>query len=134
MPRAPRTATPKRNKSMRRAVRQDDRPSASSRGYNSQWRKVRAEVLRAYGIPRDLWSLYDVDHRPPYNPTVEPDHRKYELVPMLHADHSRKTATEDGAFGHRRRASFFQKESNETECAKVSQTVPGFSERGFCDG
>jgi hypothetical protein len=42
-----------------------------------------------------MWPEYDVDHNPPYNPDIEPDHRKYTLVPMLRSDHSRKTVRED---------------------------------------
>lgn len=79
------------------------RPSSSKRGYGRAWAKIRARVLREYGIPRERWPLYDVDHRPPYNPDVEPDHNKYTLVPMLRGEHSRKTIREDGGFGHNRR-------------------------------
>jgi len=71
------------------------RPSASSRGYGHGWRKTRAAVLRKHGIPRDQWHLYDVDHNPPYNPTVEPNHSAYTLIPRLKSAHSSKTATED---------------------------------------
>jgi hypothetical protein len=67
----------------------------NSQWYGYEWRKIRARVLVAYGIPKDQWSLYDIDHNPPYNPDIEPDHRMYTLIPRLHADHSRKTATED---------------------------------------
>ena len=55
-------------------------------------------MLKQAGIPQTQWHLYDVDHRPAYNPDIEPDHNKYNLVPMLKADHSRKTATVDGGF------------------------------------
>jgi len=65
--------------------------------YGYEWRKIRARVLIAYGIPKEAWSKYDVDHNPPYNPEIEPDHRMYTLIPRLHADHSRKTAQEDNA-------------------------------------
>jgi hypothetical protein len=73
----------------------ENRPSRSKRGYNSEWYRIRKEVLQQYGIPREMWPQYDVDHNPPYNPEIEPDHRKYTLVPMLRADHSRKTVNED---------------------------------------
>ena len=63
--------------------------------YDQSWRKVREQVLTDARIPRTMWSLYDVDHNPPYNPAIEPDHRRYQLIPRLHADHSRKTARED---------------------------------------
>ena len=75
--------------------RKDTRPSSSKRGYGSAWRRLRARILREAGIPRDQWSLYAIDHRPPYNPEVEPDHTKYELTPMLKSEHNRKTANAD---------------------------------------
>ncbi len=73
----------------------ENRPSRSKRGYNSEWYRIRREVLEHYGIPREEWPLYDVDHNPPYNPAIEPDHRQYTLTPMLRAEHSRKTVNED---------------------------------------
>ena len=76
-----------------------ERPPAHLRGYDAQWRKVRSEVLRASGIPVRKWHKWSVDHRPRYNPVLEPDHRRYELVPMLRGSHSSKTARQDGAFG-----------------------------------
>ena len=79
---------------------QDRRVSSARRGYGREWRRIRARVLARYGIPRSRWHLYDVDHRPAYDPVVEPDHRKYDLVPMLRADHSRKTVREDGGLGN----------------------------------
>lgn len=81
------------------ARRQDSRPSAARRGYDRAWHIVRAEVLRAHGIPPSEWHRYDVDHNPPYNALVEPDHRKYKLVPRLHGDHSRKTSRENRGWG-----------------------------------
>jgi hypothetical protein len=69
----------------------DNRPNASQRGYGSEWRRIRARVLREYGIPQAEWRLYEVHHRPEYNPAIEPDHRCYELIPMLKAEHSRIT-------------------------------------------
>jgi hypothetical protein len=69
----------------------DDRPSSAKRGYDEEWRRVRAETLTAFGIPRRDWPLYDVHHEPAYNPAMEPDHRKYRLTPLPHGDHSRET-------------------------------------------
>jgi len=77
----------------------DGRPSASRRGYGSGWRRIRIRVLKEYGIPEEEWPLYDIDHNPPYNPEVEPDHNMYILIPRLHAEHSSKTVREDGGFG-----------------------------------
>lgn len=86
-------------------VRQrDNRPSPSIRGYGAEWRKVREEVLIRSGIPRAEWHRYDIDHNPPYNPAVEKDHRKYQLIPRLHGEHSRKTVREDGGYGHAKKA------------------------------
>lgn len=73
----------------------DTRSSSAARGYGNRWRKIRERVLAAHGIPRSQWPQYDVDHRPPYNPEVEPDHNRYQLTPMLRSEHSRKTAKHD---------------------------------------
>ena len=72
------------------------RPSRSGgKSYGNGWKKVRIHVLAMHGIPREQWSLYDVDHNPPYDADIEPDHYKYNLIPRLHAEHSQKTANED---------------------------------------
>lgn len=73
----------------------DTRPSAARRGYGSKWKMIRLKVLEQCGIPRDSWPLYDVDHNPAYNPQVEPDHWKYQLIPRLHSEHSTKTMRSD---------------------------------------
>lgn len=72
--------------------KKDNRESAAKRGYSSSWRKIREEVLESAGIPFEEWEYYDVDHNPSYNKWKEPDHRKYNLIPRLHAEHSSKTA------------------------------------------
>ncbi len=68
--------------------KKDARPSSAERGYNATWQKIREEVLRAAGISKADWHLYDVHHEPNYNPLIEPDHRKYKLTPILHGVHS----------------------------------------------
>jgi hypothetical protein len=78
------------------------RPSSGKRGYGPQWRRIRERILRIFGIPRQDWHLWDVDHSPPYDPAIEPDHLKYTLTPRQHADHSSKTASRDGGFGNTR--------------------------------
>jgi hypothetical protein len=80
-----------------------DRRGRTSHGYGHGWARIRREVLRAHGIPEAEFHLWDLDHRPPYNPKIEPDHRRYDLVPMRHGTHSTKTARQDGAFGNPRR-------------------------------
>jgi hypothetical protein len=77
----------------------DLRPSAAQRGYGGVWRTIRERILREAGIPHHLWPLYDVDHEPAYNASIEPDHTKYRLTPRLHSDHSVKTDREDHGFG-----------------------------------
>jgi 5-methylcytosine-specific restriction enzyme A len=79
------------------------RVSSTRRGYGRGWQKIRADVLRQYGIHREDWPKYDVDHVPRYDPIVEPDHRKYTLIPRLHAEHSKKTVREDGGFGRKKK-------------------------------
>jgi hypothetical protein len=79
---------------MNRAER--ERPPAHVRGYDAQWRKVRAEVLRAAGIAECEWSQYDVDHEPRW-PTLGEDHSFYRLIPRKHGRHSRKTIRETHA-------------------------------------
>jgi hypothetical protein len=78
------------------------RPSSTRRGYGREWSRIRHRVLLQHGIPESQHHLYDVDHRPRYDASIEPDHSKYQLVPMLRADHSRKTIHVDGGFGNRR--------------------------------
>jgi hypothetical protein len=80
------------------------RPSAHARGYDATWQRIRIIVLSRAGIPREDWHLWDVDHDPPYNPEIEPDHLKYRLTPHPHGDHSSKTARDDGGFGNEKHA------------------------------
>lgn len=74
----------------------DNRQSACKRGYDRHWQEIRRRVLLAHRIPKAEWHLYDIHHEPPYNPAIEPDHLKYQLTPLLHADHSRHTARQGG--------------------------------------
>lgn len=74
----------------------DQRPSSSRRGYDRHWQTIRRRVLIAYRIPPEHWHRYDIHHEPAYNPAIEPDHLKYKLTPLLHADHSRETARQGG--------------------------------------
>ena len=71
-----------------------DRPGIYQR-YGKSWKRIREMVLRDAGIPEEEWGKYQVDHRPPYDPDIEPDHMAYTLVPMLIEDHGRKTAQEE---------------------------------------
>jgi hypothetical protein len=70
-----------------------DRPHSGARGYDAQWRKVRAEVLSKAGIPENEWPSWDVDHDPRY-PLLGPDHSLYRLTPVRRQRHSAKTIRE----------------------------------------
>jgi hypothetical protein len=72
----------------------DDRPSSSRRGYDSSWAALRRRVLREWGIPKEEWPLWDVDHEPCFDPDIEPDHSAYKLPPRKHGEHSSKTNTD----------------------------------------
>lgn len=87
----------------RTAEKTKKRESSYVRGYDHRWKKIREEVLAAAGIPIYLWPCYAVDHNPPYNPQVEPNHRKYTLIPREISEHNRKTATEDIIRDHKGR-------------------------------
>lgn len=84
----------------------DDRPSASARGYDSTWRKVRDAVLAR----RPLCVRCERAGR--VTPATCVDHiipiaaggarlDDANLQPLCDACHARKTAREDGGFGRR---------------------------------
>jgi len=82
----------------------DERPSASRRGYDAAWRRIRKAFLRAH--PMCEWPGCD-------EPATEPDHilpRKAggtddwdNLRAFCHVHHSRKTARYDGGYGNSKR-------------------------------
>lgn len=129
MPVAPRSARPRRSAS--RTPRKPD-TRRHSHSYGRPWRRIRSEVLAAHGIPRDQWHRYHVDHRPAYDPAIEPDHRKYDLVPMLAEEHNRKTAREDGGFGNSRPDFFSEAEGGHRACE--SYKTAGEIQRANLDG
>ncbi|OQY32040.1 MAG: hypothetical protein B6241_12500 [Spirochaetaceae bacterium 4572_59] len=71
---------------------------------DSEWKRIRIETLKAHNIPESQWKDYVIDHRPPYDPRVEPDHRNYTLVPMTRGEHSKKTNRYDGGWGNRKKS------------------------------
>jgi hypothetical protein len=81
--------------------RRDTRASSNRRGYDWQWRKIRAAFLAehprcvACGAPAQ-----HVDHRVPL--AAGGTHDPSNLQAMCHRCHSRKTVLRDGGFGHRR--------------------------------
>jgi len=83
-------------------ARRKPRP-AYQRGHDQEWKRIRIEVLKQYGIPPEDWRKYVIDHRPPYDAEVEPNHRCYTLVPMLRGKHSTKTNKYDGGWGNEKK-------------------------------
>ena len=81
----------------------------SRRGYNSKaWRHLRRWQLNRQPIcqcPRQCGkAASDVDHIEPVSGPGDPLFwDKSNLQSLAHACHSRKTAVEDGGFGHRRK-------------------------------
>lgn len=83
------------------------RGSASSRGYDQTWRKVRASYLLRHplcvvcGRAGRTVEAAEVDHIVPIaNGGARLDERN--LQALCHSCHSRKTARTDGGFGRRR--------------------------------
>ncbi|WP_354139730.1 HNH endonuclease signature motif containing protein [Bradyrhizobium sp. LB11.1] len=86
----------------RKAERDRLRPTAPQRGYDSDWKSLRAKHLAAHPYCVDCGdAATDVDHvvsirRAP--------HRRLDvtnLASRCHSCHSRKTAREDGSFGRK---------------------------------
>ncbi len=77
----------------------DTRPSASARGYDRKWQRIRAQYLRAHpdcvecGEPAT-----DVDHI--ITLADGGTHRWSNLQSFCHRHHSMKTALLDGGFGN----------------------------------
>jgi len=81
------------------------RGSASERGYGWEWAEIRAEHLRqqpSCQAPGCGTKATDVDHRLPRRQGGTDE--AMNLVSLCHADHSAKTARDDGGFGNRRSA------------------------------
>ena len=81
----------------------DHRPSAARRGYGSNWRRRREQVLSREPLCRSCSDqgktveATDVDHIVPL--ADGGDHSDDNLQPLCHECHSRKTATMDGGLG-----------------------------------
>ncbi|MCP4426911.1 MAG: HNH endonuclease [Chloroflexi bacterium] len=85
----------------RRQRTRDRRPSAAARGYDREWRRIRAAFLTRYkwcsvcGEPAT-----EVDHIIPLRDGGT--HRRDNLQSMCKSHHSQKTSAIDGGFGNRR--------------------------------
>lgn len=90
----------------------DARPSAAARGYDGKWAKASKAYLRAHPIAVDWFGTHQgrlypaecVDHIIPHrgDKTLFWDRSNWQG--LTKADHDRKTAMEDGGFGHARKS------------------------------
>jgi 5-methylcytosine-specific restriction protein A len=85
------------------------RPSASSKGYDAQWRKTRQEFLRAYPVCQDergcVAKATDVDHIDGEGPRGPRGHDWTNLRALCHSHHSKRTARDQpGGFSMGARA------------------------------
>jgi 5-methylcytosine-specific restriction protein A len=80
----------------------DNRPSASQRGYDAQWRRIRAQFLKYFPqCCQCAAKATEVDH---IKPLASGGSNKWEnLQPLCKPCHSRKTVRYDGG-GWRRRS------------------------------
>jgi 5-methylcytosine-specific restriction protein A len=89
-----------------------ERPSATARGYDREWRKTRDAFLRVHPMCEceecaalPSWKrpvATDVDHRDGMGPHGPRGHDWSNLAALTHAHHARKTAAQDGGFGRPR--------------------------------
>lgn len=108
MPNRPPTHRPPNQPSRRQQQRAYDarRGSATQRGYGNPWRKLRLVKLQADPLCESCLALgitkaaTDVDHKTPKSQGG--DDSWDNLQSLCGPCHSRKTATEDGGFGHKR--------------------------------
>ncbi|NJN53691.1 MAG: HNH endonuclease [Anaerolineae bacterium] len=78
----------------------DTRPSAARRGYDAEWRRIRAQFLKAHGecvVCGD--TATEADHI--LSLANGGTHQWSNLQPMCKTHHSQKTAVLDGGFGER---------------------------------
>ena len=82
----------------KRLPRRDDRDSASKRGYDRRWRRLRIAVLSGEPLCRECGKpATEVDHIVAIAKGGEDV--ESNLQPLCKPCHSRKTATQDGGLG-----------------------------------
>jgi 5-methylcytosine-specific restriction enzyme A len=85
------------------------RGSSSERGYGARWQKARAAYLRAHPLAVDWFGTHDgrvfaaeeLDHIVPHRGDMKLFWDASNWQGLTKADHSRKTAMEDGGFGRK---------------------------------
>lgn len=92
----------------------NQRPSARKRGYDTRWEKCRLIFLRTHPLCAEckregrVASAAVVDHIKPHKGNQELFWNETNWQPLCKECHDRKTATEDGGFGHyKKRGSVF---------------------------
>ncbi len=111
MPNAPMTMNQRRRANGLVSRETDDRPSASQRGYTSQWRKAARAYLACKPLcqhcldekPQRLTPATVVDHIKPHRGDMALfwDSENWQGLCGMH--HNRKTNSEDGGYGNRRK-------------------------------
>lgn len=87
----------------------EKRGSATSRGYDSKWRRARESYLREHPLCVDcrkrgfIEAATVVDHITPHKGDQKLFWSRSNWQPLCKQCHDRKTATEDGGFGNPRR-------------------------------
>lgn len=85
-----------RHRKQKRRASDAKRPSAAQRGYDSKWRRTRAEYLRTHPICEDergcIQPATDVDHIDGLGPNGPRGHDAENLRAMCHSHHSQRTA------------------------------------------
>lgn len=95
-----------RHKKQDRKRTDEQRGTASQRGYNSRWRKARKTFLSRNPLCKHcnsegrLTPATIVDHITPHKGNQTLFWNKYNWQPLCKRHHDIKTATEDGGFGN----------------------------------
>lgn len=97
------------------------RQSSSKRGYNSKWREARLAYLTEHPLCVEcekrgiVTPATDVDHIIPHRGDKQLFWDRDNWQALCHECHSRKTATEDGAFGNEVKN---ERQTKKTNCSK----------------
>jgi 5-methylcytosine-specific restriction protein A len=89
-------------------VGKENRPNSTQRGYGSKWQKASKAYLVAHPIAVDwfgehqgrLYPAEVVDHIIPHKGNMDLFWDPMNWQGLTKSDHDRKTAMEDGGFGH----------------------------------
>lgn len=99
-------------KSKQNSIRDRDRGTSSERGYGYRWQKASKAFLRMHPFAVDYFNEHGgrihpaecVDHIIPHRGDMTLFWDVSNWQGLTSADHARKCALEDGAFGHERKS------------------------------